>query len=103
LIQERDSVGKTQVPILGDVPLLGAAFRMKSDEIDRTELLIIIRPQVIRDSEEAYRATEEYRSRIKLEAPRSQTVGSKLQRDGRRKRTGGRWSRLWASPIDVCT
>ena len=84
LIQERDSVGKTQVPFLGDVPLLGAAFRTKSDEIDRTELLIIIRPRVIRDNEEASRATEEYRSRIKLEAPRSQTAGSKLQRDLKR-------------------
>ena len=84
LIQERDSVGKTQVPFLGDVPLLGAAFRTKSDEIDRTELLIIMRPRVIRDNEEASRATEEYRSRIKLEAPRSQAAGSKLQRDLKR-------------------
>ena len=81
MIQERNSVGKTQVPILGDIPLLGAAFRTKSDEIDRTELLIIIRPRVIRDSEEAARATEEYRSRIKLEPPRSQTGRSKLERD----------------------
>jgi general secretion pathway protein D len=76
LIQERNLVGKTQVPILGDIPLVGNAFRTKSDEINRTELLIIIRPRVIRDSEEAARATEEYRSRIKLEPPRSQTAGS---------------------------
>jgi general secretion pathway protein D len=81
LIQERNLVGKTQVPILGDIPLVGNAFRTKSDEINRTELLIIIRPRVIRDSEEAARATEEYRSRIKLEPPRSQTAGSKLKRD----------------------
>jgi general secretion pathway protein D len=81
LIQERNSVGNTQVPILGDIPLVGNAFRTKSDAINRTELLIIIRPRVIRDGEEAARATEEYRSRIKLEPPRSQTVGSKLKRD----------------------
>ena len=84
LIQERDTVAKTQVPILGDIPLLGTAFRTNSDGINRTELLIIIRPRVIRDSEEASRATEEYRSRIKLEAPRSQTAGPKTQRDLKR-------------------
>ena len=81
LIQERDSVNKTQVPFLGDIPLLGAAFRTKTDGIDRTELLIIIRPRALRDTEEATRATEEYRSRLNLEAPRSQTGRSKLDRD----------------------
>jgi general secretion pathway protein D len=84
LIQERDSITKTQVPILGDIPVLGTAFRTNSDGINRTELLIIMRPRVIRDGEEAHRATEEYRSRIKLEAPRSQAKGSKLQRDLKR-------------------
>jgi len=81
LIQERDSVNKTQVPFLGDLPLLGSAFRTKTDGIDRTELLIIIRPRALRDTEEAARATEEYRSRLNLEAPRSQTGRSKLERD----------------------
>jgi len=81
LIQERDTVGKTQVPILGDIPMLGTAFRTKSDAIDRTELLIIIRPTVVRDDAEARRATEEYRARIKYEPPRSQAGRSKLDRD----------------------
>jgi general secretion pathway protein D len=84
MIQERDSVTKTQVPILGDIPVLGAAFRTNSDGIHRTELLIIMRPRVIRDGEEAHRATEEYRSRIKLEPPRSQAAGRKAQRDLKR-------------------
>src|SRR5262249_56035553 len=73
LIQERDTAGKTQVPFLGDIPMLGTVFRTKRDEIDRTELLIIIRPTVVRDDAEARRATEEYRARIKYEPPRSQT------------------------------
>ena len=81
LIQERDTVNKTQVPFLGDIPVLGSAFRTKNDGIDRTELLIIIRPRALRDTEEAARATDEYRSRLNLEAPRSQTGRSKLDRD----------------------
>jgi len=84
LIQERDTVGKTQTPILGDIPMLGTVFRTKRDEIDRTELLILIRPSVIRDDGEALRATEEYRSRIKTEPPHSQIGRSKLDRDVRR-------------------
>ena len=81
LIQERNTVNKNQMPILGDIPLLGNAFGTKGDQINRTELLIIIRPRVMRDGEDARRATEEYRSRVKLEPPRSQMGRSKIDRD----------------------
>jgi general secretion pathway protein D len=81
LIQERDTVNKNQMPILGDIPVLGKAFGTKDDQINRTELLIIIRPSVMRDGEDARRATEEYRSRVKLEPPRSQMGRSKIDRD----------------------
>jgi general secretion pathway protein D len=69
------------MPVLGDIPVLGNAFGTKDDQINRTELLIIIRPRVVRDSEDARRATDEYRSRIKSDAPRSQIGRSKIERD----------------------
>jgi general secretion pathway protein D len=81
LIQERNTVGRNSVPVLGDIPLLGNAFGTKDDQINRTELLILIRPRVVRDGEDARRATDEYRSRIKLEAPRSQMGRNKIDRD----------------------
>jgi general secretion pathway protein D len=81
LIQERDTAGKTHIPILGDIPVLGNAFGTKDDQINRTELLIIIRPRVMRDGDDARRATEEHRSRVKLEPPRSQMGRSKIDRD----------------------
>ena len=81
LIQERSTVNKNAMPVLGDIPVLGNAFGTKDDQINRTELLIIIRPRVVRDSEDARRATDEYRSRIKWEAPRSQMGRNKLERD----------------------
>jgi general secretion pathway protein D len=81
LIQERNSVGRNALPIIGDIPMLGNAFGTKDDQINRTELLIIIRPRVVRDSEDARRATDEYRSRIKSEAPRSQMGRNKIERD----------------------
>jgi general secretion pathway protein D len=81
LIQERNTVNKNAMPVLGDIPVLGNAFGTKDDQINRTELLIIIRPRVVRDGEDARRATDEYRSRIKSEAPRSQMGRNKIERD----------------------
>lgn len=52
-----DNVTKTtrKVPILGDIPLLGAAFRRKIDEKSKTELLIFLTPHVV----EGYSELEE--------------------------------------------
>jgi general secretion pathway protein D len=81
LIQERNTVNRNAIPVLGDIPVLGHAFGTKDDQINRTELLIIIRPRVVRDSEDARRATDEYRTRIKSEMPRSQMGRNKIERD----------------------
>jgi general secretion pathway protein D len=84
LIQERDNVSKTQVPILGDVPVVGALFRQKTDRIDRTELLIFIKPQVVRDTAEARGVTDEFRQRIHLEPLTTQRGRNKYDRDAGR-------------------
>ena len=70
LIQERESTGKAKVPILGDMPLLGNAFRQKTNKVARTELIIFIRPRVIRDMEEARRVTREFQRELNVKAPR---------------------------------
>jgi general secretion pathway protein D len=70
MIQERETNGKTKVPVLGDVPLLGNAFRQKTNAISRTELIIFIRPRVIRDMDEARRITREFRRELGVQAPR---------------------------------
>lgn len=41
-----------QVPWLGDIPVLGRLFRYDSNQMRRTELLIILTPHVIRTSED---------------------------------------------------
>ena len=62
--KNRDKSGPfAQLPILGD--LLGA----NSVGTKRTELIIFIRPQVIRDSRDARAVAEELRSRLKSLAP----------------------------------
>ena len=70
LIQERENTGKTKVPVLGDVPLLGNAFRTKTNAIARTELIIFIRPRVMRDMDEARRITREFSYELGVQAPR---------------------------------
>ncbi len=70
LIQERETTGKTKVPVLGDIPLLGTAFRNKTNATARTELIIFIRPRVIRDLNEARRVTAEFRQQLSIQAPR---------------------------------
>lgn len=69
LIQERETNGKTKIPVLGDVPILGNAFRQKSNATSRTELIIFIRPRVIRDMDEARQVTEEFRKQLSIQAP----------------------------------
>ena len=70
LIQENEQTSKTKIPVLGDIPLLGNAFRQKSNSIGRTELIIFIRPRVIRDMVEARRITREFREELGVRAPR---------------------------------
>lgn len=74
LIQERETTGQAKVPVLGDVPILKNAFRQKTNGVSRTELIIFIRPRVVRDMDEARNITEEFRSQLEILAPRVRRV-----------------------------
>lgn len=85
LIQSRNNVDRTQVPILGDIPIIGNAFKQKTDSIGRTELIIFIRPRVVRDINEAREVTDEFRGKISLQTPiQKRRGGTKLQQDLKR-------------------
>lgn len=64
LIQESQNRTKTKVPVAGDVPILGNLFRRKGDKVGKTELLVLITPQVIRNGSEARSVTAELRGRL---------------------------------------
>ena len=38
---------QTKVPLLGDIPLLGEAFKYKGDTVATTELVFVITPRLI--------------------------------------------------------
>ncbi len=52
LIQETTNKSISKVPILGDIPGIGAAFRSTTSEKVKTELVIMITPKIIKDNED---------------------------------------------------
>jgi len=53
LVQDRFTTTRSKVPLLGDIPWLGALFRSESRERRRTNLMVFLRPIVLRDAESA--------------------------------------------------
>ncbi|MET3582640.1 general secretion pathway protein D [Mesorhizobium robiniae] len=66
LISERQQRGRDGLPVLGDLSLIGDAFRSNQNSGTRTELIILIRTQVIRDSLDAQHVAEQMRSQLRL-------------------------------------
>jgi len=52
LIQNTLTVTTQQIPLLGDIPFLGALFRFKSEDRKRTNLMIFLRPVIIRSADD---------------------------------------------------
>ena len=48
LTQENDLTNRSKIPLLGDIPLLGRAFRFEKTNKSNTELYIIITPHIVR-------------------------------------------------------
>ena len=51
LFKESIKVVRRQMPFVGDLPLIGAAFRGQDDEVDRDEIIFLITTTVIKDEE----------------------------------------------------
>ncbi|MDX2017037.1 MAG: secretin N-terminal domain-containing protein [Planctomycetota bacterium] len=50
LFKDSTKSSRRQVPVLGDIPLLGNAFRSQDDEVRRSEMIFLIRPQIMNDT-----------------------------------------------------
>jgi len=51
IIQDSERVNTTKVPILGDLPLLGSLFRSTRTVNQRNEVLVLLTPTILNDSE----------------------------------------------------
>jgi general secretion pathway protein D len=66
LISENQNKTRSGIPGLDQLPgYLGDAFSNQSQTIQRTELIIFIRPQIIHDAVDAHLVAEELRARFK--------------------------------------
>jgi general secretion pathway protein D len=59
LMEDRKTKGVTKIPLLGDIPILGALFRHTEKDNSKTELLIFITPTVAENDKELVEISNE--------------------------------------------
>ncbi len=65
LIEDRKIKTKKKIPLLGDIPLLGQLFRFEEDRVDKRNLMLFIRPTIMRNSETLAKATKDRFTKLK--------------------------------------
>ncbi len=65
LIEDKYTENRTKIPLLGDIPYLGALFRSESREKTRTNLMVFLRPVVMRDVDTSNRISNEHYDQIR--------------------------------------
>ncbi len=56
---------EVKIPFLGDIPLIGNLFKTWADEERKTELIVLLRPYIIKNLDDARAITEELKERLK--------------------------------------
>jgi type IV pilus assembly protein PilQ len=75
VIQDSDRVQASKVPILGDIPILGALFRATNKTNQRNEVVVVITPQIINENDAA---TFNYTPTPVTPGPRSAVPGQPM-------------------------
>ena len=70
LIEESSSFGRDGIPVLSRIPVVGSAFGTTAERAERSELLILIRPIVVRNQADAQAATLELQRKLEGLRPR---------------------------------
>jgi general secretion pathway protein D len=65
LIQDQQNKSRAGIPVLNQLPYVGSAFGTTGKSDVRTELIIFIRPQIIRDGVDASMVAEELRAKMR--------------------------------------
>ena len=64
LVRDRVEETVNGIPLLMDIPVLGNLFKARNDNKTRTELLVLLRPRVIRNSDDSRALTDELRRKL---------------------------------------
>ncbi len=65
LINDREENVERKFPILGDIPLIGLAFKGVSKKKERKELLLLIQPQIVKDERTLFETDAMEKRRVK--------------------------------------
>lgn len=79
LIRENRDSSRIGIPILKDIPILGYLFGSTETSVNRTELIVLITPHVVKSISEAEKVTNEFRKKLPgladtLKEPRKQDL-----------------------------
>ena len=64
MMQETFTTSESQVPLLGDIPLLGWLFKFKSVSRNKTNLLIFLTPHIIKDPRDIAKLTTDQQKKM---------------------------------------
>ncbi|MGC9494260.1 type II secretion system secretin GspD [Vibrio genomosp. F10] len=81
LIDERALESESKVPILGDIPFLGYLFKSTSTQVEKKNLMVFIKPTIIRDGMTADGITQRKYNFIRAEQLYKADQGLKLMDD----------------------
>ena len=73
LIRNTESRDKIGFPFLSQIPVIGGIFGRQAKNVDRTELIVILRPRVVRSVEDGRAITDELRRKIRSLEPFAST------------------------------
>jgi general secretion pathway protein D len=67
LVQDDEQINIAKVPILGDIPVAGKLFQSKGKTRNKTNLMVFLRPTIIRNASDARPLTEDRLNQIRAE------------------------------------
>ncbi|RJF97571.1 type II secretion system secretin GspD [Noviherbaspirillum saxi] len=80
LIEDRVTDGNEQVPVLGDIPIVGNLFKYRSRTGKKTNLMVFLKPTVLRSNEQSVSVTGDRYEYIRNVQGNSQSTDSLLLR-----------------------
>jgi len=76
LIQDQVTVNNSKVPLLGDIPVVGGLFRSENRTRSRTNLMVFLRPIVMRDADAANKFSIDRYDQIRASQQQTQPAPS---------------------------
>ena len=67
LLQDDEQIDLAKVPILGDIPIIGRAFQSKGKSRVKTNLMVFLRPKIIRNASDARPLTQDLLNRARTQ------------------------------------